>query len=105
MPIRSPPRRIDAGVDSQPAEFLDARLGEVVSRQPRDEGGVVPPLRQRDRDVRLAAAEGHLEVVRLVEPQMAGRRQADHDLAERDSSHRKSVPGSCVGRSIRTLTG
>jgi hypothetical protein len=49
------------GIDAEPAQALDAGLGDVVLRQARDEGSLLAEEGQRDSDVGFAAAEGHFQ--------------------------------------------
>ena len=58
MPTRSPPRSDVIGAHAFGAQRAHRRVADRVLRQPRDVVAVEAELRQADRDVRFAAAEG-----------------------------------------------
>jgi hypothetical protein len=66
------------------AQRANRRFTDVVCRQPRHVVAVEAELRQADRGVRLAAAEGGDELRRLQKALEPGRAQAQHEFTKRD---------------------
>jgi len=73
--------RIDR-VAQDPAQVVDAGVGHPVVRQAGDEFALQAVVGQRYGDVGLASAVAGAEEVRLVETQVVGRREPQHDLPE-----------------------
>ena len=64
------------------AQVVDAGVGHPVVRQAGDEFALQAVVGQRYGDVGLASAVAGAEEVRLVETQVVGRRETQHDLPE-----------------------
>jgi len=74
------------GADAERADFLDHRVAHRVGGGGGDVRDVLSVVGERDGDVRLRAAEGRDQTVRLEEHLVFGRREAQHNLSERDES-------------------
>ena len=71
-------------VDPERAGVREDDLAERAARQARDPGDVLAEPREPDRHVQLGAGRPDFQRARLLEPQAAGRRQAEHRLPEGD---------------------
>ena len=84
MPIAIAAADDEVGADALGAQRADGAVADGVARQPRHVVALEAELRDADRDVGLAAAEGGAEDRRLQEALEPRRAQAQHDLSERD---------------------
>ncbi len=86
------------------AQELQAGGADGVIGQAGDKFRRQPEIGQRNRDVRFAAAVDHVEAARLLEAQLPGRRQAEHDFTESDDAGHDFLRGDerrVVNRVIR----
>ena len=72
-----------ACVDPMAPRLAIDNTAERPRRQPRHPGDPTPQPRQQAADIEFAAAHPDLEKPRLIEPLLAGRRQPQQCLAER----------------------
>ena len=72
------------GSDAVAAQVVEAGIGHAVLGQAGDEFAAEPEIGQRNGHVGFAAAVAGAEQVGLVETQIVGRREPQHDLSESD---------------------
>ncbi len=81
----------DAGdIDAVAGQEMTGGFPEVVVGKRRHEGCIDAQPSERDRDVRLAAAEGCVEGPRGCQADAIGRRQPQHDLPKSDDAGSRS---------------
>ena len=72
-----------SGINAEAAQFADAGIADIVGGQHGHERGFHAVVRQRNRHVRLAAAEGRFKGGRLEQALIRRGLEAKHDFAER----------------------
>ena len=85
-------------IDAVTGEEQTGSFPEVVVGKCRHEGRIDAQPSERDRDVRLAAAEGRIEGPGGCEPDAIGRREPQHDLPKSDDAS-----SGCCGHFRRLL--